>query len=232
MPGIPVNIPGTNPIFPTGQKLEAYIPFFVTVRLPSPENKLVNMVLVKKLTQTLKHSPGFHEKAVSMYKEARNALWIKWENIRKKLEDNKIRVSDVIAESRELEKNILSKAYWVSYPVCKSGLETEFYPTSQLLDSLNVGKYEDSDELYPKSLDFPQETEVVGLVVKYDNKNFNTVYDIEQAASQNYWRVVTKYVRSYCIAVEEIDWNNPESWGNSNAANLPPTSFSANYEVN
>ena len=37
-----------------------------------------------------------------------------------------------------------------------SGLETEFYPTSQLLDSLNVGKYEDSDELYPKSLDFPQ----------------------------------------------------------------------------
>ncbi|MDD3377878.1 MAG: hypothetical protein PHF08_10560 [Candidatus Riflebacteria bacterium] len=237
MPGIPVNIPGVNPIFPTGQELEAYIPFFVTVRLPSPENKLVSMVLVKKISYNFMHLPNFHEEAIFMYKEARNALWKNWENIRKELEDNKIRVSDVIAESRKLEENIVSKAYWVSYPVCESGLETEFYPTSQLLNSLNVGKYEDSDELYPKSLDFPQETEVVGLVVKYDSKNFNTVYetinsDTTNVISQNSWRFVTKYVRSYCIAIEEIDWNNPESWGNSNAANLPPTSFSANCEVN
>ena len=84
MPGIPVNIPGVNPIFPTGQELEAYIPFFVTVRLPSPENKLVSMVLVKKISYNFMHLPNFHEEAIFMYKEARNALWKNWENIDRK----------------------------------------------------------------------------------------------------------------------------------------------------
>mgnify|MGYP006943698934 FL=1 len=45
----------------------------------------------------------------------------------------------------------------------------------------------------------------------------------------NYWEFVTEYVRNYGIAVMEIDWDNPESWGNETHQDIPPTTF--NIEV-
>jgi len=225
---LPVPLPGANPMFPRGEKVVCYIPY--SIEIMTPKEGVLTIILVKKLSEEYGLTTPIHEKAMEAMKEARKKLWKKWENFRKELENNQINISKEISKSCELSGEIDTKKMW-KIPL-KIGKPSEWdnWKEPQEVNLINKGRNLLTGDLYPVGHAYPEKTQVVGLAIKYERKEFNTIYDMTgEGMVNNYWEFVTEYVRNYGIAVMEIDWDNPESWGNETHQDIPPTTF--NIEV-
>lgn len=199
-----IPIPGPNePMFPRGSKLQCYIPYRVEIR--DTNAGVVDIILVKKLEADLKEEPMSHLFAVGLLSKGRNQLWALWRKFNKDLENNDIRISKEISDSRDFLKEIRKKELWQK--------------EQELLNLINIGQPLNNSEPYPIDFPYSDKTEVVGLAVRYEKKDFRPIYDMNNDEdSHKYWEFVTEYVRKYGIATP--DWDHPE-----NDKDIPPIQF-------
>lgn len=210
-PGIP-GVPGTEePQFPRGDSLLCYVPYRVEIR--DSQTGVIDIILVKKLKVKLQKQPSSHWQAVELLTQGRKQLWILWQKFKKDLENKDISSFIEITDSRGLIKEIGRKEMWSN-------------DQSKLWQQINIGKPLNGEKTYPMDFPYSTDSEVVGLVVRYEMETFRPIYDMESDDSNKYWEFVTEYIRKYAIAAP--DWDHPE-----NDKDLPPIQFfygEVNYE--
>ena len=95
--------------------------------------------------------------------QGRKQLWILWQKFKKDLENNDISSFIEITDSRGLIKEIGRKEMWSN-------------DQSKLWQQINIGKSLNGEKTYPMDFPYSTDSEVVGLVVRYEMETFRPIW--------------------------------------------------------